>query len=130
MRITQGAFSFLPDLDGVQITKQVEHCLENGWAVGVEWTHDPHLRNTYREMCGNPMFDLREAKGVMMELDDCRKANPDAHIRLNAFDSTGGFETVRLWFIVNRPKEEPRLHLTRTDVRSRSMSCSLDARAP
>ena len=128
MRITQGAFSFLPDLDDVQITQQVEYCLQNGWAIGVEWTHDPHPRNTYWEMWGNPMFDLRDAKGVMMELDDCRKANPDAYIRLNAFDSTGGFETVRLSFIVNRPAVEPVLHMTRTDVRGRSMSYSLDAR--
>jgi ribulose-bisphosphate carboxylase small chain len=128
MRITQGTFSFLPDLDDEQITAQVEYCLRNEWAIGVEWTYDPHPRNTFWDMWGNPMFDLRDAKGVMMELDECRKAHPDAYIRLNAFDATGGFETVRLSFIVNRPEVEPHLHLTRTDVRSRTMNYSLDAR--
>ncbi len=29
----------------------------------------------------------RDAAGVMMELDECRKAHPDSYIRLNAFDS-------------------------------------------
>ncbi|MCB1353281.1 MAG: ribulose bisphosphate carboxylase small subunit [Rhodobacteraceae bacterium] len=127
MRITQGAFSFLPDLDDTQITAQVEYCLQNGWAIGIEHTDDPHPRNTYWEMFGNPMFDLRDAKGVMMELEECRKAHPDAYIRINAFDATGGFETVRLSFIVNRPAEEPTLRLTRMDVRSRTMNYALSA---
>ena len=38
MRVTQGCFSFLPDLDDVQIAAQVEYCLRNEWAVGIEYT--------------------------------------------------------------------------------------------
>ncbi len=93
MRITQGCFSFLPDLTDEQITAQVEYCLGKAWAIGVEYTDDPHPRNTYWEMWGNPMFDLKDAKGVMMELEDCRKAHPQDYIRLNAFDSSRGLET-------------------------------------
>ena len=74
MRITQGCFSFLPDLDDNQIRDQVEYILSKDWAVGIEFTDEPHPRNTYWEMWGNPMFDLKDAKGVMMELDECRKA--------------------------------------------------------
>jgi len=122
MRITQGCFSFLPDLDDTQISAQVEYCLRNDWAVGVEFTDDPHPRNTYWEMWGNPMFDLRDAKGVMIELDACRKAHPESYIRLVAFDSTRGWETVRMSFIVNRPEVEPKIEMTRTDVRGRSQS--------
>jgi ribulose-bisphosphate carboxylase small chain len=121
MRITQGCFSFLPDLDDAQITAQVEYCLGRDWAVGVEYTDDPHPRNTYWEMWGHPMFDLKDAKGVMMELDACRKAHGDAYIRLVAFDSTRGFETVTMSFIVNRPKVEPTLRMTRTEVDGRSV---------
>jgi len=33
MRLTQGAFSFLPDLTDAQIRSQIEYCLNNGWAV-------------------------------------------------------------------------------------------------
>ena len=124
MRVTQGSFSFLPDLSDAQISAQVEYCLGNEWAIGIEYTDDPHPRNVYWEMWGNPMFDLRDAKGVMMELDACRKANPDHYIRVNAFDSTRGWESVRLSFIVNRPKVEPTFEMTRTDVRGRSQSYS------
>ncbi|PZU83008.1 MAG: ribulose bisphosphate carboxylase small subunit [Shinella sp.] len=124
MRITQGCFSFLPDLTDEQITAQVEYCLRKGWAIGIEYTDDPHPRNTYWEMWGHPMFDLKDAKGVTMELDECRKAYPQHYIRLNAFDSSRGFETVTMSFIVNRPENEPELAMTRTDVRSRSQNYS------
>ncbi|MDW9776618.1 ribulose bisphosphate carboxylase small subunit [Sinorhizobium meliloti] len=120
MRITQGCFSFLPDLTDEQITAQVEYCLGKGWAIGVEYTDDPHPRNTYWEMWGNPMFDLKDAKGVMMELEDCRKAHPQDYIRLNAFDSRRGLETVTMSFIVNRPENEPSLRMTRTESNGRS----------
>nr|CAD6606674.1 ribulose bisphosphate carboxylase small subunit [Rhizobium sp. TCK] len=116
MRITQGTFSFLPDLTDEQISAQVEYCLNNDWAIGVEYTDDPHPRNIYWEMWGNPMFDLKDAAGVMMEIRACRDAWPEAYIRINAFDSTRGFETVRMSFIVNRPKVEPHLVLTRTEA--------------
>ena len=124
MRITQGCFSFLPDLTDEQISAQVEYCLRNDWAIGVEYTDDPHPRNTYWEMWGHPMFDLRDPKGVMMELDECRKAHPDSYIRLNAFDNDRGFETVRMSFIVNRPKVEPKIAMTRTDVGGRTQTYS------
>ena len=127
MRITQGTFSFLPDLSDDQIAAQVEYCLGKDWAIGVEYTDDPHPRNTYWEMWGNPMFDLKDAAGVMMEVKACRKAWPDAYIRINAFDSSRGFETVMLSFIVNRPAVEPKLVLTRTDGESRVQRYSIKA---
>jgi ribulose-bisphosphate carboxylase small chain len=79
-------------------------------------------------MWGNPMFDLKDAKGIMMEIDACRKAHSNSYIRINAFDSTRGWETVRMSFIVNRPKVEPKLEMTRTDVRGRSQSYAWQAR--
>jgi len=41
MRLTQGTFSFLPDLSDAQISAQIEYCLQKGWAVSVEYTEDP-----------------------------------------------------------------------------------------
>src|SRR2546430_9010644 len=104
MRITQGCFSFLPVLPDEQIPRQVQYCLEQGGAVTIEFTDDPHPRNNFWEMWGLPMFDLRDAAGVMMELNECRKVYGERYIRLSAFDSSHGWESVRLSFIVNRPK--------------------------
>ncbi|BBF91537.1 ribulose bisphosphate carboxylase small subunit [Blastochloris tepida] len=125
MRVTQGAFSFLPDLTDEQIKKQIAHCLDKGWAVSIEFTDDPHPRNTYWEMWGNPMFDLVDPVGVMQELAACRAANPDHYIRLNAFDSSRGWEAVRLSFIVQRPKVEPTFRLERTEIEGRTQRYTL-----
>lgn len=127
MRITQGTFSFLPELTDAQITRQLEYCLQNGWAIGVEYTDDPHPRNTFWEMHGNPMFDLRDAAGVLQEINDCRKTFPDQYIRVTAFDSTHGTESVVLSFIVNRPKEEPGFRLIRTEEPGRTLRYSIES---
>ena len=125
MKLTQGQFSFLPDLTDAEITLQVQYALESGWAIAIEYTTDPHPRNVYWNMWGNPMFDLRDAAGVMMEVRACRKACPDHYIRINAFDSSRGFETVRLSFIVNRPKVEPTFKYTRTEVAGRTVNITM-----
>ena len=121
MRVTQGTFSFLPDLTDAQIAKQVEYCLGNGWAVSVEYTDDPHPRNTYWEMFGTPMFDIRDAAGVMTEVNACRKTFPNHYIKLNAFDSTRGRESLRLSFIIGRPATEPGFGLVREEGPGRSV---------
>ena len=121
MRITQGTFSFLPDLTDVEIRAQVDYALDRGWALSVEYTDDPHPRNTYWEMYGMPMFDLKDAAGVMMEMKNCRKAFPNHYIRLMAFDSTRGVESIAMSFIVNRPASEPGFGLVRQEGAGRTM---------
>jgi ribulose-bisphosphate carboxylase small chain len=121
MRLTQGTFSFLPDLTDAQIRAQIEYCLANGWAVSVEHTDDPHPRNVYWEMHGNPMFDLRDAAGVMAEVDACRKTFPGHYVKVNAFDATRGWESLRLSFIVNRPRHEPGFALVRQEAEGRNV---------
>jgi ribulose-bisphosphate carboxylase small chain len=120
-RITQGQFSFLPDLTEGEITAQIEYGLAKGYAWSVEYTDDPHPRNTYWEMFGMPMFDLKDAAGVMLELKNCRKTFPSHYIRLMAFDSTRGIESIAMSFIVNRPKDEPGFGLVRQEGDGRSM---------
>ena len=64
-RLTQGQFSFLPDLTDAEITAQIEYGLNKGYAWSVEYTDDPHPRNTYWEMFGMPMFDPKAAAGAL-----------------------------------------------------------------
>jgi ribulose-bisphosphate carboxylase small chain len=120
-RLTQGQFSFLPDLTDAEITLQIEYGLAKGYAWSVEYTDDPHPRNTYWEMYGMPMFDLKDPAGVMMELNGCRKSFPNHYIRLMAFDSTRGVESIAMSFLVNRPKQESGFGLARTETDGRSM---------
>src|SRR5260370_11578827 len=119
MRITQGTFSYLADLTDDEIRAQVQYALDRGWPLSVEFTDDPHPRNTYWELWGLPMFDLHDAAGVMHEVGECRKAYSGHYIRLNAYDAGRGRQTTALSFIVNRPQPEPRFRLHRHDTRDR-----------
>ncbi|WP_085317470.1 ribulose bisphosphate carboxylase small subunit [Derxia lacustris] len=124
-RLTQGQFSFLPDLTDEEISAQIEYGLEKGYAWSVEYTDDPHPRNTYWEMFGHPMFDLHDAAGVMLELKACRETFPSHYIRMMAFDSTRNVETITMSFIVNRPAVEPGFQLERMDTVGRTMRYSV-----
>jgi ribulose-bisphosphate carboxylase small chain len=120
-RLTQGQFSYLPDLTDVEIAAQVDHGLAKGYAWSIEFTDDPHPRNTYWEMFGMPMFDLRDAAGVLLELNSCRRTFPRHYIRLMAFDSTRGVESIAMSFIVNRPASEPGFGLVRQEADGRTI---------
>ena len=125
MRLTQGTFSFLPDLSDSEIHAQVEYGLRKGWAWSVEYTDDPHPRNTYWEMWCLPMFDLHDAAGVLYEVNSCRKSQGANYVRLVAFDATRGVESIQLAFIVNRPKVEPGFALERQENAGRRVRYAL-----
>jgi ribulose-bisphosphate carboxylase small chain len=131
MRLTQGTFSFLPDLTDEQIAAQVRYCLDHGWAMSVEYTDDPHPRNAYWQMWGLPMFDLPRADAgvVMREVRACREAHPDNYVKLLAYDANKGRQTTALSFIVQRPAAEPGFRLDRTDAHDRVQRYRLHAYA-
>ena len=101
MRITQGTFSFLPDLTDDQIAAQIAYALGNGWSMSVEHTDDPHPRNSYWEMWAPPVFDLplEELDVVMREVRACREAHPNHYVKLN-----------RLRLVARSPDDRAQLH--------------------
>jgi ribulose-bisphosphate carboxylase small chain len=125
MRITQGAFSFLPDLTDEQIGKQVQYALDHGWPISIEYTDDPHPRNAYWEMYGLPMFEVRDAAGIMGEIRKARQQHPNEYIKVNAYDARLGRQTTALSFIVSRPKNEPGFRLERTTDKDRQIKYKL-----
>ena len=128
-RLTQGQFSYLPDLTDKQISAQIEYALGKNWAIGIEYTDDPHPRNTYWEMYGNPMFDLKDASAILTEVNACRKTFPNHYIRVTAFDATQGVESVQMSYIVNRPKTEPGFGLTRQEIGGRQIQYTVHSYA-
>ncbi len=121
MKITQGQFSFLPDLTDEEIRKQVDYAIGRGWALSVEWTDDPHPRNTYWTMWGLPMFTIKDGAAVLFEVNACRKSHTNAYIKVNDFYNTRGVESIAMSFIVNRPKDEPGFGLVRQESDGRSI---------
>jgi ribulose-bisphosphate carboxylase small chain len=125
MRITQGTFSYLPDLTDQQIVAQVAYALDHGWAVSIETTDDPHPRNVYWDMWGMPMFDVHDPAAIMQELRSCRERLPNRYIKISAYDAQLGRQTTALSFIVSRPPEEPGFNLERQEQSDRSMRYTL-----
>ena len=127
--LTQGTFSFLPDLSDDEISKQVQYCLDNDWPINVEFTDDPHPRNTYWEMWGLPMFDVKSTGLILHEINACREAHPRHYIRVSAYDRRKGRQTIVLSFIVNRPQHDPGFALLRQDAHDRVMRYTLHSYA-
>ena len=125
MRITQGTFSYLPDLTDDEIRAQVQYSIDRGWAVAVEFTDDPHPRSVLWEMWGLPMFGIADAAAAMYEVSACRAAYPGHYIRVSAYDASLGRQTTALSFIVNRPATEPGFRLDRQEASDRRIRYSL-----
>jgi ribulose-bisphosphate carboxylase small chain len=128
-RITQGAFSMLPDLTDEQIKKQIEYAIKSGFAVGIEWTDDPHPRNCYWELWGLPLFDVPDAATIMYELQECRKAHPGIYIKVNGFNNARGIESTGISFIVQRPAFEPGFYLVRQEGKGRNIIYTIQSYA-
>jgi ribulose-bisphosphate carboxylase small chain len=129
VRVTQGTFSYLPDLTDDEISRQIEYCLDNGWPLSVEFTDDPHPRNVYWEMWGLPMFDLKDPAGVLAEVNACRAAKPGVYVRVTAYDARLGRQTTALSFVVQRPAEEPGFVVRRQESADRQIRYSIHSYA-
>ncbi|RDI51047.1 ribulose bisphosphate carboxylase small subunit [Nocardia mexicana] len=129
MYLRQGTFSHLPELTDAEIGAQVRYALLENWPVSIEYTDDPHPRNTYWEMWGLPLFDLDEPDGVLAEINACRNTFPQHYIRVNAYDASYGRQTTALSFLVQRPPDEPGFVLTRTESDDRRQHYGLHAYA-
>lgn len=131
MRITQGTFSFLPDLTEEQIEAQLRYALGNGWAVMIEHTDDPHPRNAFWEMWDQPRFDLDESDVglVMHDLNEALAALTERYVKVVCYDASLGRQTTALSFIVARPSDEPGFRLHRQETSDRRIRYTIGAYA-
>jgi ribulose-bisphosphate carboxylase small chain len=129
MKLTQGCFSFLPDLTDEQISKQIQYAIDKSWAVSIEYTDDPHPRNAYWEMWGLPLFDIKDPAAILFEINMARKAKPNFYIKLTGFDNTRGVESSVTSFIVQRPASEPGFKLVRQEAEGRNIRYTLESYA-
>jgi len=129
MKLTQGCFSFLPDLTDEQITKQIQYAIDKSWAIYIEYTDDPHPRNAYWEMWGLPLFDVKDPAAILFEINMAKKAKPNYYVKVAGFDNTRGVESCSISFIVQRPAYEPGFKLVRQEVQGRSLVYTLESYA-
>merc|ERR1711972_180583 len=127
VRISQGVFSYLPDLSWDEIAAQIEYGLEKCWVPALEYSSFPHPRNYFWEMAGLPMFEMEGAEEILgyveAVLELARSTNQ--YVRLCFYDNTRGTETCVCSFIIHRPTTELELALDRLEGPGRNISYTI-----
>jgi ribulose-bisphosphate carboxylase small chain len=96
--------------------------------MSIEYTDDPHPRNSLWELWGLPLFDTKpeDADNVMREVRAAREAFPESYIKLIAYDPSYGRQTTALAIMVNRPTVEKPFKLQRIQGANRIQSYQLE----
>jgi len=131
MRITQGTFSFLPDLTDEQLKAQMRFALNNDWAIMIEHTDDPHPRNSLWDMWDQPWFDMEvdDVDEVLAQVNEAREALPERYIKVQCYDASLGQQSIRLSIMVQRPSDEPGFRLERRETHDRTIDYQLHSYA-
>lgn len=82
-----GTFSYLPEMDEARLRKQVEYIVSKGWNPAVEHTEAENAGGYYWYMWKLPMFGETDVDKIMAEVEECKKAHPDNHVRLIGYDN-------------------------------------------
>lgn len=95
--------SYLPPLSDQQITRQVQHMIDQGFIPGVEFEKDPAPDLHHWTLWKLPLFDAQNAQDVLNEVRECRSEYSDCYIRVVGFDNIKQCQTVS--FIVYKPNQ-------------------------
>ena len=84
---TLETFGFLPKLTQEEIYEQIAYLISQGWTPAIEHEHPSQATNHYWTMWKLPMFGEQSLDRVAGELDACRRAYPDHHVRVLGYDN-------------------------------------------
>jgi ribulose-bisphosphate carboxylase small chain len=95
--------SYLPPLTDVQITKQVQYILDQGYIPGIEFNETSEPTECYWTMWKLPLFNSRTTQEVLGEVQQCRSQYASHYIRVVGFDNIKQCQI--LSFIVHKPNQ-------------------------
>lgn len=84
---TLETFGFLPTLTQEEVHMQIAYIIAQGWTPAMEHVHPSNAGNVYWQMWKLPFFGETDLGRVVDELEGCRRAYPDHHVRLIGYDS-------------------------------------------
>lgn len=85
--MTNEAMSFLPPLSPEEVTRQVEHILQQGYVPMIEYAEAPSPDEYYWRLWPLPKQDERTVQWVISQLDACRRRYSYAYVKLTAYDT-------------------------------------------
>ena len=95
MHITQGTFSYLPDLTDEQIGAQVRYALDHGLGdVGGVHRRPPSPQLVLGDVGPADVRPARRRRRCMREVRACREAYPEHYIKVIAYDASYGRQTI------------------------------------
>lgn len=80
-------FSYLPPLSAESARAQIQYIVDKGWNPGIEHTEPENAISNYWYMWKLPLFGETDVDAIMAEIENCKKAHPDNHVRLLGFDN-------------------------------------------
>ncbi|MGV6857837.1 MAG: ribulose bisphosphate carboxylase small subunit [bacterium] len=84
---TLETFGFLPKLTQEEVYDMIAYLIAQGWTPAIEHEHPSQASNHYWTMWKLPMFGEKDINNVAAEIEACRRAYPDHHIRLIGYDN-------------------------------------------
>ena len=84
---TLETFGFLPRFSQDEVYDQIEYLIRQGWTPSIEHEHPSQCANSYWTMWRLPMFGEKDLNTIAGELEACRRAYPDHHVRLIGYDA-------------------------------------------
>ena len=84
---TLETFGFLPKLSQEEVYDQIAYLIAQGWTPAIEHEHPSNASSSYWTMWKLPFFGQTELNDVVAELESCRRAYPDHHVRLIGYDN-------------------------------------------
>ena len=93
-------FSYLPAFTDAQVNAQIKRIVDKGWNPCIEHVEPERAHINYWYMWKLPMFGEGDVKKILKEIEVCKKANPNDHIRLVGYDNKA--QSQGLSFVVHR----------------------------
>jgi ribulose-bisphosphate carboxylase small chain len=93
--------SYLPPMSDVQIAKQIQYILDQGFFPCIEFNETADPTDHYWTMWKLPLFNATSAQEVLNEVQACRSTYPNCYIRVIGFDNIKQCQVAM--FIVHRP---------------------------
>ena len=84
---TLECFAFLPKFTQEEVHMQIAYIIAQGWTPSIEHVAPANQGNIYWAMWKLPFFGETNLGNVVNELEACRRAYPDHHVRLIGYDS-------------------------------------------
>ena len=84
---TLETFGFLPKLSQDEIYDQIAYLIAQGWTPAIEHEDPNKATNHYWTMWKLPFFGEQDLNRVVDELEGCRRAYPNHHVRLIGYDN-------------------------------------------